>query len=106
MAIEVEEVAFTSGSNIGAVAITLLLFIVTNAVAYGLQKAFNYNQEFNRLVAGIMMLFMYYLIRETGGVEDTRPIARFGLVEILIGVLDAISTFIKVPQLVDPEGTA
>lgn len=101
-----EELIETSGSGIGALSVTLLLFVFTNAIAYGLQKALNYKSEYNRFVAGLLMILLYFIIKYVGGFEYLSAIARFGVVEIVIGALNIASTFIKVPQLLDPEGSA
>lgn len=103
MALVEEEIVTTTGTGIGAIAVTLLMFVFTNAIAYGLQKALNYNPKYNRFVAGLLMILLYFVIQYVGGFEYLSAIARFGIVEVVIGALNIASTFIKVPALLDPE---
>lgn len=103
MALVEEEIVTTPGTGIGAIAVTLLMFVFTNAIAYGLQKALNYNPKYNRFVAGLLMILLYFVIQYVGGFEYLSAIARFGIVEVVIGALNIASTFIKVPELLDPE---
>ncbi len=104
------EVAYVGVSGFGYldlsnVAVSLLLFFISNVIAYALVKALNVNGEYGRLIAGITLLFLYFLIHQTGGFDISYS-AIIGIIEILIGILDIVSQYVSPPQLVNPNGWA
>ncbi len=89
--------------DLSNVAISLLLFFISNVIAYALVKALNINGEYGRLIAGITILFLYFLIHQTGGFDISYS-AIIGIIEILIGILDIASQYVSPPQLINPNG--
>ena len=99
MGVIAPEQVFASGyifSSTGAtdLGISLLLFVSTNALAYGLSKAFNL--KYGRLLAGVLILLFALLLKASTDFSF-RYAFLLGFGEIIIGALDYLAEKVGTP---------
>ena len=94
---ETEEMAqsglfFTTGAT--DLGLSLLLFVSTNALAYGIAKAFNL--QYGRLLAGTLILLLALLLDASTNLS-LRFVFLLGIGEIIIGALDFLAQKVGTP---------
>ena len=82
-------------------ALSLLLFVLSNALAYALAKAFNL--DWGRLLAGLILLITAFMLYASSG-KSFKIAFLLGIGEIIIGSLDYIAEKVGSPlgDILDP----